>query len=153
MNISLHAIGRMSAGPEADLLETYRKRLPWSFTVHEYEIKRPHSNTHTRMEQEAEKLLSAIPNGAAIIALDERGKTLPSRTFSDTLHGFQADNIRSIAFIIGGADGLAPAVRDKADMLIAFGAMTWPHMLVRAMLAEQLYRAWSIGAGHPYHRD
>lgn len=102
--------------------------------------------------EEAKLIAAAIPPGAAVLVLDERGKSLPSRQLAQRLGGWR-DESRPIAAIIGGADGLTDDLRRSADLLLAFGAMTWPHQLARIMLAEQLYRAQSILAGHPYHRD
>lgn len=104
-------------------------------------------------QAEADLLLNAVPNGAVVVALDERGKTMGSRDFAGKIGQWQDRGVGDIAFIIGGADGLDETVRQRADLLISFGAMTWPHMLVRPMLAEQLFRADAILSGHPYHRD
>jgi len=104
-------------------------------------------------EQEGELLLAALPRGAKVIALDEIGKTMTSRDFATLLGRWQDDGAQDLAFMIGGADGLSEAARDAADVILSLGRMTWPHMLVRGLLAEQLFRAESILAGHPYHRD
>jgi 23S rRNA (pseudouridine1915-N3)-methyltransferase len=104
------------------------------------------------MRAEADLLDRAIPNGAKIITLDERGKLLTSPEFSKCLANFRDQGQGHLAFIIGGADGIDPSLRARADMSISFGSMVWPHMLVRVMLSEQLYRAVSILAGSPYHR-
>ena len=103
-------------------------------------------------QAEAEALLAGVPPGAVLVALDERGRDLASTELAERLGAWRDDGIREAGFVIGGPDGLAPAVTERADLLLAFGRATWPHMLVRAMLAEQLYRAASILAGHPYHR-
>lgn len=105
-----------------------------------------------RRAREGEALLAAIPGGARIVALDERGRSESSEALANRLGRWRDDGVRTAGFIIGGADGLDESVRKKADLVLSFGALTWPHMLVRAMLAEQLYRAQSILAGHPYHR-
>ena len=104
------------------------------------------------MAAEAVLLNAAIPDGAALCVLDERGRQLTSPQFADQLAGWRDAGQRDVAFIIGGADGIDPALRDRADLAISFGRMVWPHMLARVMLAEQLYRAASILAGAPYHR-
>ena len=101
---------------------------------------------------EAALLDAAVPEGAKVIALDERGRVLSSPEFSNVLCKFRDDGFRSLAFLIGGADGLTPELRARADLSISFGKMVWPHLLARVMLAEQLYRAVSIAAGLPYHR-
>ena len=99
-----------------------------------------------------EALMAAAPEGARIVALDERGRAEGSAQFAKRIEGWRDNGVRGIAFLIGGADGLSDDVRKRADLILSFGTMTWPHMLVRAMLAEQLYRAHSILTGHPYHR-
>ncbi|GHF20428.1 ribosomal RNA large subunit methyltransferase H [Kordiimonas sediminis] len=153
MQISIIAIGKMAKGPEKSLLETYCKRLPWKIDVLEFEMKKKAANVAEQKAQEAEKLLAAVPDGAMVIALDERGKALTSRGLAEQVDRWQMEGVRDIAFIIGGADGLDETIRQKAHLKLAFGTLTWPHMLVRAMLAEQVYRVWSILHGHPYHRD
>jgi 23S rRNA (pseudouridine1915-N3)-methyltransferase len=102
---------------------------------------------------EADKLLAQIPKNAVLVALDERGESLDSGTFAQRLGAWRDAGRADLAFVIGGADGLDEEVRRRADLLLSFGRLTWPHMLVRGMLAEQLYRAQQILAGHPYHRD
>jgi 23S rRNA (pseudouridine1915-N3)-methyltransferase len=148
MNIVIAAIGRARGVLEHDLYESYLKRLPWRVTLKEIEIKKDLA-TDVRRLREAEALLAAVPDGAHIIALDERGKTEDSVAFA---RRWRDDGVRGIAFMIGGADGLDDKIRKRADFVLSFGAMTWPHMLVRTMLAEQLYRAHTILTGHPYHR-
>ncbi|MBL6957580.1 MAG: 23S rRNA (pseudouridine(1915)-N(3))-methyltransferase RlmH, partial [Rhodospirillales bacterium] len=100
-----------------------------------------------------ELLLGAVPKGAAAVVLDETGKNLGSRAFAEKLSRWRDDGRRDAAFLIGGADGHDGAVLKAADLVLSFGSLTWPHMLVRGMLAEQLFRAQSILSGHPYHRD
>ena len=140
MNIHIIAVGRMKKCAEADLMTTYLTRCPWNVKVVEVEEKRPLKGSE-RMAREGDLLLKAIPEGAAIIALDERGKQMRST------------NVSNLVFLIGGADGYDEKVKNCAHSLISFGDMTWPHMMVRAMLCEQLYRASTILAGHPYHKD
>jgi len=147
----LVAVGRAKAGPERALYENYLARLPWKLDLKEIELKKEMA-PGVRKAKEAEALLAAVPDGARIIALDERGKTEGSEAFAARLGRWRDDGARTVAFLIGGADGLDDRVRKRADFVLSFGALTWPHMLVRAMLAEQLYRAQSILAGHPYHR-
>src|SRR5690606_29168981 len=126
-------------------------RLPWEVTIREVEEKKklPHSQLK---EREAELLLQTIPPHTKIIALDEHGKQMDSPSFANTLKNWQDEGEHSFAFLIGGAYGHGKAVLDKADLLLSFGKMTWPHMLVRPMLIEQLYRAYTIMVGHPYHK-
>lgn len=153
MHVSIIAIGKMQRGPEQTLVDEYLKRLPWKAQITEIDIKKVAATSAERKAREAERLLAAIPDGAAVIALDETGKALSSRQFAGKIDDWQMAGYNSLAFIIGGADGLDASIHAKADLKLAFGTLTWPHMLVRVLLAEQIYRAWSINAGHPYHRD
>ncbi|MFC7333403.1 23S rRNA (pseudouridine(1915)-N(3))-methyltransferase RlmH [Rhodocista pekingensis] len=151
MRLWLAAVGRARPGPVRDLFEEYRGRLSWSLTLKEVEArKRVEGEELKRLE--ADLLLAAVPPGAILVALDERGQMLASDAFARRLGTWRDQGSPDIAFVIGGADGLAEEVRRRADLLLAFGPMTWPHMLVRGMLAEQIYRAQQILAGHPYHR-
>jgi 23S rRNA (pseudouridine1915-N3)-methyltransferase len=155
MRILIGAVGRWKAGPTRDLFEDYRQRLTWPVELKEVEEKRalPEAQLKAR---EAELLLAALDESKgkrAVVVLDERGKPLGSRDFAARLQRFENDGAGEIAFLIGGADGHGEAVLDRADLKLSLGAMTWPHMMVRAMLAEQLYRAQAILSGHPYHRD
>lgn len=152
MRITIAAIGRARNRPEARLFETYSDRLPWTLTLKEAEAKGRLAGTQLK-RAEADLLAAAIPRGAVIVALDERGRALDSRAFADRLGVWRDEGRADIAFLIGGADGLDGSLRDRADLLLGFGTMTWPHLLVRGMLAEQLYRAHTILSGHPYHRD
>ncbi len=151
MDICLIAVGRMRRGPEQDLLDLYTKRLKHGFKVLEVEEKRPLRGTDLQT-REAELLLAAIPESASVIALDERGKSLDSPAFARLLSNWRDEGVRTTALIIGGADGLTDAVRQRADVVMGLGKLTWPHMLVRVLIAEQVYRAQQISAGHPYHR-
>ena len=152
MNIQIAAIGRMKAGPERDLVESYLKRLPWSVDLREIDDRKT-ATLPDGQNKEADALLAAVPDGAYIISLDENGRNLDSRALSKRLSDLAADGYNPVTFLIGGARGHGDAVKQRADLTLSFGSLTWPHMLVRVMLAEQLYRAWSISAGHPYHRD
>lgn len=151
MRLTIIAVGREKAGPGREIFDTYAKRLPWSLELREVEEKRALPPPQLKA-REAELLRAAVPAGAAIVALDGRGRTLTSEDFAARLAGWRDDGRREAAFLIGGADGLDAAILEAADLTLSLGAMTWPHMLVRPMLAEQLYRAWSILEGHPYHR-
>jgi len=152
MNIVIAAVGRLRRGPEHDLLETYRRRLRWPLAIQEVEEKRP-LPTPERRKREAALLQGAVPADALLIALDEGGQHMTSPDFAHRIAAWQDEGVRTLAFVIGGADGLEPAFRDAARLKIAFGTMTWPHMLARCMLVEQLYRAQQILAGHPYHKS
>jgi 23S rRNA (pseudouridine1915-N3)-methyltransferase len=151
VNIVVAAIGKAKPGPEKDLFAAYAARLPWRIDLKEIEIKKEMA-VDARRSREGEALLAAIPEGARIIALDERGKAETSEVFAKRLGRWRDDGVRCVAFVIGGADGLDDALRKRADAVLSFGALTWPHMLVRALLAEQVYRAHTILTGHPYHR-
>jgi 23S rRNA (pseudouridine1915-N3)-methyltransferase len=151
VNITIAAVGKSKPGAERDLFTSYIARLPWRVDVKEIEIKKEMA-VDVRRAREGEALLAAVPDGARIVALDERGKAQDSEAFAKRLGLWRDDGVRAAAFLIGGADGLDESLRKRADMVLSFGALTWPHMLVRALLAEQLYRAHTILTGHPYHR-
>ena len=155
MRVHLCAVGRLRAGPERDLIADYVQRFDRTgrplglgpFSEHEVEDKK-----NAGMGAEAELLVRAVPAGAVLVTLDERGKLISSPEFAAQLARWRDAGRQDVAFVIGGADGIDPALRAKADFSISFGAMVWPHMLVRVMLAEQLYRAANILSGGPYHR-
>jgi 23S rRNA (pseudouridine1915-N3)-methyltransferase len=152
LRLTLIAVGRCKPGPPRDLFEEYRGRLTWKLDLKEVEARQAASSAELK-RLEADKLLAAVPKGALLVALDERGESLDSGTFAARLGAWRDQGRTDLAFVIGGADGLDEEVRRRADLLLNFGRLTWPHMLVRGMLAEQLYRAQQILAGHPYHRD
>jgi 23S rRNA (pseudouridine1915-N3)-methyltransferase len=151
VRLLIAAVGRAKAGPWRDLERFYLDRLAWPVTVREVEEKRKLPPVQLK-EREAELLLAALPAGATAVALDERGKPLSSLDFAARLGAWRDQGIADLAFLIGGADGLADQVRQKAQLVLSLGTMTWPHLLARGMLLEQLYRAQQILAGHPYHR-
>lgn len=151
MELVIAAVGRARKGPERALFEHYIQRLKWPLTLREVEEKRP-LPTPRRMEREGELLLACVPTGARVVVLDERGKAMGSEAFARQIQDWRDQAVPACAFLIGGADGHAPAVHAAADLKLGLGAMTWPHMLVRGLIAEQLYRAQSILEGHPYHR-
>lgn len=142
----------MKAGPERTLFDHYAARLTDSPEMREVEEKRNLPPPQMKI-REGELLLAAVPGGAKVVALDERGKRLGSMAFAKLLGDWRDDGVRDVAFVIGGADGLDPAVLSRADLILSLGEMTWPHMLVRGLLAEQLFRANAILSGHPYHRE
>ncbi len=152
MRLAIVAVGRARAGPEQDVYLHYLKRITFPVTLVEVAEKRA-LPPEQRMMAEAALLLGAAPAGAMIVALDERGRSLSSAEFARRLGSWRDDGVADVAFLIGGADGLHESVRKQAGLLLSLSAMTWPHMLVRGMLAEQVYRAQCILAGHPYHRD
>jgi len=147
----LVVVGRARPGPERALFEHYAQRLRWPLTLREVEARGRLSGTALK-RQEAALLAGAIPPGAVRILLDEHGQALTSEAFAGRLGRWRDQGRADLAFIIGGADGLDQELRQGADLMLALGSMTWPHLLVRGLLAEQLYRAQQILAGHPYHR-
>ncbi|PLS22857.1 23S rRNA (pseudouridine(1915)-N(3))-methyltransferase RlmH [Neptunicoccus cionae] len=155
MRLHIIAVGRLRKGPELDLISDYLDRFNKSgralglgpVSVIEVEDKK-----NAGMAAEAELLRKAIPKGATTMIMDERGKLLSSVDFSDKLGQWRDTGTQDLAILIGGADGLAPDLRAEADFALSFGKMVWPHMLVRVMLSEQLYRAASIMGNAPYHR-
>ncbi len=156
MRMTLIAIGRAKPGPVRDLFEHYAERLGHGPLggLHLKEVEEHRSLPPLELKRrEAELLLGARPQGARLVALDERGKTLTSGDFAALLGRWCDDGVGDLAFAIGGAGGLDASVREVAALTLALGPMTWPHMLTRALLAEQLYRAQSILTGHPYHRE
>lgn len=156
MKITIACVGRAGRAKHdasQSLIEAYRERLPWPVTIREVEDRKAGGTAAERKAREAALLLGAVPKGAVIIALDERGKSLTSRAFADQLGAWRDNGEQEVSFLIGGADGLDRTVLDKARLTLSLSAMTWPHLLARVMLLEQLYRAWSLQTGHPYHRD
>ena len=155
MRVHLIAVGRLRAGPERDLVEDYFQRFDRTgrplglgpVVEHEVEDKK-----NLGMAAEADLLARAVPSGAVLVTLDERGKLMSSPEFAAMLARWRDGGRQDVAFVIGGADGLDPSLRAQADASVSFGAMVWPHMLVRVMIAEQLYRAATILGGGPYHR-
>jgi 23S rRNA (pseudouridine1915-N3)-methyltransferase len=151
MRITLAAVGRAKAGPASDLYELYAARLGWRVTLKEVEERRALAPQALKV-REGERLLVAVPRGARLIALDEGGRNMTSTAFAALLGRWRDERLQDLAFAIGGAEGLSQAVTDRADLVLALGPMTWPHLLVRALIVEQLYRAQTILSGHPYHR-
>jgi len=149
MQVIIAAIGRDRAGPTRDLFEDYCRRSPWPVRL--TEIAPRSGPIERRLDEEGARLLRAVPKDALLIALDAAGAQTDSAGFARRIGRWQ-EQADVVAFAIGGADGLARVVLDQAKATIAFGRMTWPHRLVRVMLAEQIYRAGTILSGHPYHR-
>ena len=154
MRVHICAVGRLRAGPERELLDDYLTRFDRTgralglgpVSLHEVDDRKGGG-----MTAEAALLDRAIPDGSVIVALDERGSVLNSPKFANKLAAWRDDGRGDVAFVIGGADGIAPDLRGRADFTLSFGQMVWPHMLARVMLSEQLYRAATILAGSPYH--
>lgn len=154
MKITVVAVGRLRKSPELSLIDDYLDRFNKagrSFGLGPAQIVEVEGKKNLGMEAEAALIERALPAGAILVTLDERGEVISSPDFAQKLAGWR-DGARDVAFVIGGADGIAPALRAKADFSISFGKMVWPHMLVRVMLSEQIYRAGQIIAGTPYHR-
>lgn len=151
MQISIIAVGRARKGPERELFDSFAGRLNPPIELVEVEERRP-LPIAAKVRREGELLRARVPKGAVTVALDGRGKALSSEDLAAQLDRWRDDGIGEIAFLIGGADGLDHAVIETAMLTLSLGAMTWPHLLVRGMLAEQLYRAEQIHSGHPYHR-
>lgn len=159
MRILIAAVGRLKQGPERDLAAAYRKRaeaVGRAFGLREIEIveirESRAQDAERRRVEESIAIANVIPERAVAVILDERGDNLDSMALASLLQKWRADDLPTVCFIIGGADGLASSLRERAKLKLAFGATTWPHQLVRIMLMEQLYRAGTILAGHPYHR-
>ena len=154
MRLTVAAVGRFGAGrgaAERTLFEDYVKRLSQPIELKEVAEKRPLPAAQLR-QREGELLLAAVPEGAQVVAMDAGGRALSSRALAKRLEEWRAAGVRDLAFLIGGAEGLDQAVLKRADLALSLGPMTWPHLLVRVLLAEQLYRAQCILTGHPYHR-
>jgi 23S rRNA (pseudouridine1915-N3)-methyltransferase len=159
MRIVVAAVGRLKRGPEHDLAARYRERALKSgrgvglraLDIVEIAESRARE-AQRRMLEESIALANVLPEDAATVLLEPRGEALDSNTFTARLRGWN-DGGRDVAFVIGGPDGLAPTLSEAADLHLAFGALTWPHQLVRIMLLEQIYRATTILSGHPYHRE
>ena len=159
MRISLFAVGRLKSGPEKDLASRYLDRFSKAGPAVGLEFSRlievPESrasNADTRKKEEAAILQKSLPEGGLLVLLDERGKSMDSESFAQMIGRFNASGKRDMLIAIGGADGLDPELQSRADAVVNLGIMTWPHQLVRILIAEQLYRAVTIIAGHPYHR-
>jgi len=139
MLLHIVARGRIGRGPEAELVDRYLKRVTWPTRITEL------PDTGGKMP--------VVEGGTKIVMLDETGESLPSRVLAERLGAWRDDGVREARFLIGAADGFGDAERAGADLLLSFGRATWPHLMARAMLAEQLWRSVSILANHPYHRE
>ena len=159
MRLVVVSIGRLKQGPERELAERYRERFGdigrklgfRGLEIHEIPESRAR-DAATRISKEAAAISAAIPDKSVLVALDEHGDNIDSAAFARHLGRWRDEGLANTIFAIGGADGLSPDLRRKAKLCVAFGAATWPHQMVRVMLLEQIYRAATILAGHPYHR-
>lgn len=146
MKVTILAIGKCkSKSPEAQIIEEYLKRSSWNIQIKEKD--------NSNQEDEAKFLQNQIPEGAKVIVLDERGENIKSLELAAKIEKWQSNGCSELCFIIGGADGHLQTTRDKADLILSFGKLTLPHMLMRAVLTEQIYRVQKIIEGHPYHRE
>ena len=159
MRLIVAAIGRLKAGPERELAERFRDRVAKAGRavglrdIEIVEIRESRAqDTAKRVLEESIALANIIPERAIVVALDEKGDSIDSGAFTGALRGWRDAGRPAAVLCIGGADGLGAEIKQRADLTLAFGAATWPHQLVRIMLLEQLYRAVTILAGHPYHR-
>jgi 23S rRNA (pseudouridine1915-N3)-methyltransferase len=159
MRLVVISIGRLKQGPERELAERYRERFDdigrklgfRSLDIQEIPESRAR-DAATRIAEEAAAISAAIPAKSVLVALDEHGDNIDSPAFASNLGRWRDEQAANTIFAIGGADGLSPELRRKAKLVVAFGSATWPHQMVRVMLLEQVYRAATILAGHPYHR-
>ena len=155
MRVQVCAVGRLRTGPEKTLVDDYLERFGKTGRAHGLgpaQVIEVEDKKNAGMAAEALLLERAVPAGAVLCCLDERGALLSSPEFAAQMTAWRDAGRQDLAFVIGGADGIAPGLRAKADFSLGFGRMVWPHMLVRVMLAEQIYRAGQIIAGTPYHR-
>ena len=160
MRLLIAAVGRLKQGPERELAERYRKRAEQTggrLGLREIEVVEVREsradNPARRMLEESIALATVIPEKAAVLVLDPKGENLDSAGFAAQLKLWREEERPAAVCLIGGPDGLAPSLLERADLRVAFGAMTWPHQIVRILLLEQIYRAVTILSGHPYHRD
>lgn len=159
MRLTLITVGKLKQGPERDLADRYKTRFDdigrklgfRGLDIHELGESRAR-DAAARMAEEAAAIKALIADGSMLVTLDERGQSLDSASFAAQLGRWRDASVPGTIFVIGGADGLLPELRRKAKLCLSFGAATWPHQMVRVMLLEQIYRAATILAGHPYHR-
>jgi 23S rRNA (pseudouridine1915-N3)-methyltransferase len=159
MRIVVIAVGRLKQGPERELAERYRQRFEdlgrklgfRGIDIREIAESRARE-AEARIAEEATAIAAVIPEGSVLVALDEGGRNIDSSAFARQIGQWRDQAVAHTTFVIGGADGLSPELQGKAKLRVAFGAATWPHQMVRVLLLEQLYRAATILAGHPYHR-
>ncbi|MFM9889115.1 MAG: 23S rRNA (pseudouridine(1915)-N(3))-methyltransferase RlmH [Rickettsiales bacterium] len=151
MRITIAAVGRAKRGPEAELIAHYLKQIRWDVSVKEIADAPANLSPDNRKDREAKTILALLGATDLLVAMDSTGKNLTSPELATLIQKAQKNATKHIVFAIGGQDGLAPELLRRAKHTLAFGAATWPHQLLRAMLMEQLFRAYSITIGHPYH--
>ncbi|WP_375607998.1 MULTISPECIES: 23S rRNA (pseudouridine(1915)-N(3))-methyltransferase RlmH [unclassified Bartonella] len=159
MQISIFAVGRMKSGAEQTLVQHYLDRFSKSSGAVGFHLKKLHEISESRaqtarqrMEEEGKRLIEFLPEKYQLIVLDERGESISSAAFAEKLGFYRDEGIRDVIIALGGPDGHNEQIRNRADFLLSFGFMTWPHQIARILLAEQLYRAVTIANHHPYHR-
>jgi 23S rRNA (pseudouridine1915-N3)-methyltransferase len=159
MKLLLAGVGRLKSGPERELVARYAERCRGggrNIGLTAFEMREIDESSARRPEdrkaEEARALRALLPAGARMVCLDERGRTMDSESFAARIADWRDAGVSACAVVIGGPDGLDPELRGRADLVLGFGAMTWPHQLVRVLAAEQLFRAMTILSGHPYHR-
>lgn len=150
MKITVITVGKSRKSKYADLLKEYSGRIRWNLEIQEIESRSP--SPQIQQKEECEKILSLLQSDKYVIAMDQRGKSISSPDFANKINQLQNEAIPHIVFVIGGSEGLNEEIRNRANFLMSFGHQTWPHMLARTMLLEQIYRAQQILSGHPYHK-
>lgn len=154
MKITIISIGKFENSVHRNVFDTYLKRMKWSIELKEFELKNANNLTAIQVKDgEAQLITKVIKTGSVVIALDEKGKEFSSQNFAKLIADFSVKGNSHLTFIIGGANGLAADILNRANLKISLSLMTFPHLMVRSILLEQLYRAQSIIAGHPYHRE
>lgn len=154
MKLTIISIGKFENSPHRTVFETYLKRLKWKIELKEFDLKNSQNFSVEKIKKyEGELILKALHPSSKLIALDENGKQFKSRDFAKLISDFAVRGDSDLTFVIGGANGLSDAVLKKASLKISLGLMTFPHLMVRSILAEQIYRASTIIDGHPYHRE
>ena len=154
MRITILSIGKFNSSPHKAVFENYSKRLKWKIELRELELKNSQNMSIDKAKEgEGDLILKALRPSSKLILLDERGKQFASRDFAKLISNYGVDGESDLTFVIGGADGLSQELLKKNHLKISFGLMTLPHLMVRSVLAEQLYRAHTIIDGHPYHRE
>lgn len=154
MKISIISIGKFENSSHKQVFESYLKRSKWKIELKELELKNAHNLSVEKIKEgEGTLILKAIKPSSKLIALDEEGRQFDSISFSKMLSDFAVNGDSDLSFVIGGSDGLSSELLQKAALKISLGKMTFPHLMVRSILIEQLYRAQTIIAGHPYHRE
>ena len=151
MHITIAAVGRMSSEPEKLLWEKYFCRIKWPLTLREVEEKKPLKKQQL-LQREYELLAKVVPHRALLVALDKSGSPSSSTDFAQLFQDWSTNNQREVTFVLGGTNGLANSLLTQANLKLSMGNQTWPHMLARCMLIEQIYRAQCILTNHPYHR-